>query len=85
LSGRGNYTERNLIEKWFHTLKMRVDRFHNSWVGSRASVREWFAQFMHYYNHQRLHQALNVLATYGRNVAPNLAIHIDERSCEARC
>jgi putative transposase len=39
-SGRVNYTERNLIEKWFHTLKMRVDRFHNSWVGSRASVRE---------------------------------------------
>jgi transposase-like protein len=28
---RVNYTERNLIEKWFHTLKMRVDPFHNSW------------------------------------------------------
>jgi putative transposase len=59
LSGRVNYTERNLIEKWFHTLKVRVDRFHNSWVGSRASVREWLAQFMHYYNHQRPHQALD--------------------------
>jgi putative transposase len=58
LSGQVNYTERNLIEKWFHTLKMRIDRFHNSWVGSRASTREWFEQFMHYYNRQRPHQAL---------------------------
>ena len=30
LSGRVNYTDRDLIEKWFHTLKMRSDRFHNS-------------------------------------------------------
>ncbi len=37
LSGRVNYTDRNLIEKWFHTLKMRIDRFHNSWVGSRQA------------------------------------------------
>ncbi|WP_323677924.1 IS6 family transposase [Halorubellus sp. PRR65] len=59
LGGRVDYVERNLIEKWFHTLKMRADRFHNSWVGSRASVREWLAQFMHYYNHQRPHQALD--------------------------
>jgi putative transposase len=59
LSGQVNYVERNLIEKWFHTFKMRVDRFHNSWVGSRRSVREWLAQFMHYYNHQRPHQALD--------------------------
>ncbi|WP_226043224.1 IS6 family transposase [Natrinema sp. DC36] len=59
LSGRVNYTDRNLIEKWFHTLKMRTDRFHTSWVGSRSSVREWLEQFMHYYNHQRPHQALD--------------------------
>jgi putative transposase len=59
LGGRVNYTERNLIEKWFHTLKMRIDRFHNSWVGSRASAREWLEQFMHYYNRQRPHQALD--------------------------
>ncbi|MDL0121118.1 IS6 family transposase [Halobacterium salinarum] len=58
LSGRVNYTDRNLIEKWFHTLKMRVDRFHNSWVGSRSSVQKWLEQFMHYYNRQRPHQAL---------------------------
>ncbi|WP_255681454.1 DDE-type integrase/transposase/recombinase [Natrinema sp. SYSU A 869] len=44
---------------WFHTLKIRVDRFHNSSVGSRASVREWLEQFVHYYNHQRPHHALD--------------------------
>ncbi|ELY99876.1 transposase [Natrialba aegyptia DSM 13077] len=59
LSGRVNYTDRNLIEKWFHTLKMRTDRFHNSWVGSRASVRECLEQFVHYYNHQRPYQTLD--------------------------
>ncbi len=59
LNGRVDYTDRNLIEKWFHTLKMRIDRFHNSWVGSRASVREWFEQFVHYYNRQRPHQSLD--------------------------
>lgn len=47
LSGRVSYTERNQIEKWSHTCKMRADRFHHSWVGSRASVREWLAKFMH--------------------------------------
>ena len=31
-------------------LKMRIDWFHNSWVGSRSSVREWLEQFMHCYN-----------------------------------
>ncbi len=30
LSGHLDYTERNLIEKWFHTLKQRIDRFHTS-------------------------------------------------------
>ncbi|UVE51946.1 IS6 family transposase (plasmid) [Haloferax larsenii] len=59
LSGRLDYVKRNLIEKWFHTLKMRVDRFHNSWVGSHGSVREWFIQFVQYYNFQRPHQALD--------------------------
>jgi putative transposase len=59
LNGRVNYTKRNLIEKWFHTFKMRVDRFHNSWVGSRASARKWIEQFVHYYNHQRPHQSLD--------------------------
>ena len=58
LNGRVDYTDRNLIEKWFHTLKMRVDRFHTSWVGSRLSVRQLIALFVHYYNFQRPHQSL---------------------------
>ncbi|ELY62442.1 transposase [Natronococcus jeotgali DSM 18795] len=28
-------------------------------MGSRASVRKWLEQFVHYYNHQRPHQALD--------------------------
>mgnify|MGYP002760782390 CR=1 FL=1 len=48
LSGRRNYTDRNLIEKWFQTLKQRIDRFYHSWVGSRRSVRQWIDQFVHY-------------------------------------
>jgi putative transposase len=59
LNGRVNYTDRNLIEKWFHTLKTRVDRFHNSWVGSRTGARKWIETFVHYYNHQRPHQSLD--------------------------
>ncbi|WP_158059519.1 IS6 family transposase [Halorussus halophilus] len=59
LSGHLNYADRNHIEKWFHTLKMRLDRFHSSWVGSRPSVRQWLASFVHYYNVQRPHQALD--------------------------
>ena len=59
LSGRRDYTDRNLIEKWFQTLKMRIYRFHNSWDGSRSSVRRWCSQFAHYYNRQRPHQSLS--------------------------
>ena len=59
LSGQLDYADRNHIEKWFHTLKMRIDRFHSSWVGSRRSVRQWLASFVHYYNFQRPHQALD--------------------------
>jgi putative transposase len=32
LNGRVDYVNRH-IETWFHTFKMRVGRFHNSWVG----------------------------------------------------
>ncbi len=59
LSGRLDYTTRNLIEKWFHTFKMRTDRFHTSWVGSRTAVRRWLHQFRLYYNRHRPHQSLN--------------------------
>ena len=47
LSGRRDYTDRNLIEKWFQTLIMRIDCFHNSWVGNRSSVRRWCLQFVY--------------------------------------
>ncbi len=59
LRGRRDYTDRNLIEKWFQTLKQRIDRFSHSWVGSRRSVRQRIEQFVHYYNHQRPHQSLD--------------------------
>ncbi|WP_226042872.1 IS6 family transposase [Natrinema sp. DC36] len=54
-----DYCNLNLIEKWVHTFKIRVDRFYNSWIGSQASVREWLDQFAHYYNTQRPDQSLN--------------------------
>jgi putative transposase len=38
---------------------MRVDRFHNSWVDSRRSVRQWLALFTHYYNYLRPHESLD--------------------------
>jgi putative transposase len=52
----------NYSHEWthrFHILKVRVDHFHNSWMGSLTSVREWFEQFGHYYNTQRPSQSLN--------------------------
>jgi putative transposase len=59
LNGRVDYTDRNLIKKWFHAFKIRVDRFHNSWVGSRRSARKLIEHFVHYYNHQGPHQSLD--------------------------
>ena len=59
LSGQLDYVDRNQIEKWFQTLKTRIDRFHHSWVGSQPSVRRWLAVFLQYYNLHRPHQALN--------------------------
>lgn len=37
---------------------MSIDRFHHSWVGSRAIVTQWLTRFAYYYNFQRPHQAL---------------------------
>jgi putative transposase len=37
---------------------MRIDQFHQTWMGRRASVRRWLAAFAHYYNTQRPNQAL---------------------------
>jgi putative transposase len=54
-----DYVDRNLIEKWFQTLTMRIDRFHQTWMGGRASAQRWLTAFAHYYNTQRPNQALN--------------------------
>ena len=59
LSGRLDYSMRNLIGKWFHTFKMRTDCFHTSWVGSRTAVRRRLQQFRLYYNRHRPHQSLD--------------------------
>ena len=59
LSGQLNYTERNLIEKLFQTVAMRIDHFHSFWRGSPASARRWLRRFSHHYSHDRPNQALN--------------------------
>jgi putative transposase len=58
LRGHLDYVKRNLIEKWFQTLAMRIDRFHQTWMGRRASAQRWLTAFVHYYNTQRPNQAL---------------------------
>ncbi|NGM70549.1 DDE-type integrase/transposase/recombinase [Natronolimnobius sp. AArcel1] len=59
LNARVDYTDRNLIEKWFRTLRVCVDRFHTSWVDSRRNGRKYIDKFIHYCNHQRPPQSLN--------------------------
>jgi putative transposase len=59
LSGHVERSSRNHIERWFQTLKQRTDRFYTTWNGGPASTRRWLQRFVHYYNTQRPHQALN--------------------------
>lgn len=59
LSGQLDYVDRNRIEKWLQTLRMRIDHFHHSRVGSQANVRRWLAVLVQYNNFHRQHQALN--------------------------
>jgi putative transposase len=59
LCGGLDYSERNLVEKWFQTVTMRIDRFHSFWRGSPASARRWLRRFRHHYNHNRPNQALD--------------------------
>jgi putative transposase len=59
LRGDLEYADRNKIENWFQTLKMRVGRFHNTWTGEPASATRWLAAFIYYYNCQRPNQALD--------------------------
>ena len=59
LSGQLDYSERNLVEKLFQTVAMRIDRFHSFWRGSPASAVRWLRRFRHHYNHNRPNQALD--------------------------
>ena len=59
LSGHLDYVMRNLIEKWFQTLSMRIDRFHQTWMGGRASAARWLTASRYYYNTQRPNHALD--------------------------
>jgi len=59
LGGELNYTDRNIVEKLFQTLSMRIDRFHAFWRGSPKSARRWLQRFRHHYNHDRPNQALD--------------------------
>jgi putative transposase len=59
LSGDLNYSDRNIVEKLFQTVSMRVGRFHETWNASQASAERWLTGFFHYYNHLRSHQALD--------------------------
>ncbi|EMA48530.1 integrase [Halococcus thailandensis JCM 13552] len=40
-------------------IKQRTDHFYTTWNGDPASIRRWLRRFVHYYNMQRPHQALN--------------------------
>jgi putative transposase len=59
LSGQLDYRERNYIEKWFHTVSMRIDRFHSFWRGSQSSAKQWLRRFRYHYNHERPNPALD--------------------------
>ena len=59
LSGQVEYSGRNRIERWFQTLKQRTERFDTTWIGGPANIRRRLKRFVHYYNTQRPHQALN--------------------------
>lgn len=59
LRGHLDYVDRNLIEKWFQTLAMCIDRFHQTGMGDSASAARWLAAFIYYYYFQRPNQALD--------------------------
>ena len=59
LDGDLNYTDRNVVEKLFQTISMRISRFHETWNASQASADRWLTGFIRYYNHFRSHQSLD--------------------------
>jgi len=59
LGGELNYTDRNIVEKFFQIYTMRIERFHETWNGSQASAERWLTAYTADYNHHRNHQALD--------------------------
>jgi len=59
LSGELNYTDRNIVKKFFQTYTMRIERFHETRNGSQASAQHWLTAYTAYCNHHRSHQALD--------------------------
>jgi putative transposase len=59
LSDELNYTDRNIVEKFFQTYTMQIECFHETWNGSQTSAQRWLTAYTAYYNHHRSHQALD--------------------------
>ena len=55
----GRLIRPNHIKRWVQTLKQRTDRFYTTWNSGPVSIWRWLKQFVHYYDTQRPHQALN--------------------------
>ena len=56
--GHLDSVERNLIKKWFQTLAMRINRFHQTWMSGRASAQRWLVAFGYYYNFRGRHRTI---------------------------
>jgi len=59
MSDELNYTDRNIVETFFQTYTMRIERFHETWNGSQTSAQCWLIAYTVYYNHHRSYQALD--------------------------
>jgi len=57
--GELNYTNRNIVEKLFQTIPMRISRFHETCNTSLASADHWLTGFVRCYNQLRSHQSLD--------------------------
>lgn len=49
LDGELNYTDRNVVEKFFQAYTMRIEYFHEPWKNGRLSAERWLAAHTHYY------------------------------------
>lgn len=58
-----DYSEHNLVKKFFQTYTMRIGRFHETGNGSQTSAERWLTAYSAYYNPHRPHQALGESAS----------------------